>query len=204
MNTVIATAGCGDFRHWAAKLIARCRKIQDVPCLDLSDTADWSGLPHPAWIKARLWDMVPRDVDRIAWLDADVYPLRPMSLEDVSAPFSAMPEPGGLPGCEKLKMPQLPKTYFNAGVFVATRNVRHIFEKMKRKMHDPVQGCFYDQTWFNMLLRGNANPLPTTWNWMIDSDEPPECVVNVHAAGLGGASRWKVLRALYATGGVGC
>ena len=204
--TVVATAGCGKFRQWAARLATRSTMLQGAPCLDLSDVADWSNLPHPAWVKARLWDMLPEGVDRVVWLDADVYPLRRMLLADVpdDVYFAAMPESCEPPDCEKKKMPSLTGTYYNAGIFVASRRSKSLFDVMKRKMHDLRQGCYYDQSWFNVLLGGKAYPLQTTWNWMIDSDDPPAGTMNVHAAGLGGESRWKVLRALYATGGVTC
>jgi len=208
MKTVIVTAGCGEYRPWAARLARRAGKVNDLPCLDLSDSARWDGLTHPTWVKAQIWDLVPADVDRVVWLDVDVFPVQRMPLEDVpeSAPFSAMLEPsvvpGNVPNHEMQRMPDLRAPYCNAGVFVATRETEEMFRELGKRMLDNVQGCFLDQSWLNALLGGDFNALPETWNWMIDSDDAPRGVINVHAAGLAVHEVVKVLRGLYAVEGI--
>lgn len=250
MRTVIVSAGCSEHRRWAARLIQRAAALNDVPCLDLSDVARWNGLTHPTWVKTQIWDLVPSDTDRVVWLDADIFSVRRMPLEDVpeDAAFSAVPEADDALEHEMKKMGSqlavattvtnagtypvedeemnrrlnsprekekrekqkkyegvlLRAPYCNAGVFVATRETEGLFRELGKRMKDDVQGCFLDQSWLNALLSGDINPLPKTWNWMIDSDDPPNGVINVHAAGLAMHEVVKVLRAMYAAGGSLC
>jgi hypothetical protein len=204
MKTVIVTAGSGGYRAWAARLAARAEQVNGVPCMDLSDVVRWDGLLHPSWVKTQAWAHVPADVDRIVWLDVDVFPVRRMPLEDLMDGFSAVTEPPEVLAQEVQKLSALQgcSTYCNAGVFVCTRASERVLSDLGAKMREPVQGYYWDQSWLNVLLSGKYNVLPRTWNWMIDSDDPPAGVINVHAAGLGFHVQHKVLRALYAVEGV--
>ena len=205
--TMIATAGCGEYAPWAAKLAARAQRINDVPCMDMSGLLRWEGLTHPAWCKAQVWEHVPMRVDRVVWLDADVFPVRrmPVDLLSTDVSFAAVPEPDRILDQERAKLPALKDctAYCNAGVVVMTREAAPMMLEMGRKMRAAEQGHYHDQSWLNALLMGRFGPLPTAWNWMLDADDPPDGVINVHAAGLGREPRWKVLRALYAAGGAG-
>ncbi|KKL74810.1 hypothetical protein LCGC14_2061180 [marine sediment metagenome] len=205
-RTIIVTAGCGEYRPWAARLAERAQKLNGMPCVDMSDALCWEGLTHPAWCKAQVWEHVPARVDRVVWLDADVFPARRMPVEDVpSTRFAAVPEPPRILEQERAKLPALKdcRAYCNAGVMVMTREAAPVMLELGRRMLSAEQGHYYDQSWLNALLMGAFSALPAAWNWMIDADEPPPDVINVHAAGLGREPRWKVLRALYAAGGVG-
>ncbi len=52
------------------------------------DDLDFASLPHPAWVKAYVWDLVGPDVERVTWIDSDTVCLRPMPPWP-DAPFAA-------------------------------------------------------------------------------------------------------------------
>ena len=156
MRTIAVTAGTWKLEAFAAAVARRFTAISEFPCLDLSGSMPWKHMKHPSWCKSWIWEFVPADVDRIVWIDADCFPLKPMKLADVpDAPFAAMNDSKGTFNAEKERCAFLKDVtrYFNAGVFVARRDATEdLMRELGQRMHEEVTGNCWDQSWFNYLV----------------------------------------------------
>lgn len=164
MRTVAVTAANLKLRPFAAAVAKRFTELSDFECLDLSGSMPWSHMKHPSWCKAWIWDFVPADVERIVWIDADCFPLRPMELCHVpDADFAALPDARGTFTAEQGRCPFLAglTRYFNAGVFVARRGATEaLMRELGERMHEEITGNCWDQSWFNYLV---ARDIPDWW-----------------------------------------
>jgi hypothetical protein len=182
----------------ARLMAARFERLNGLPCRILGPEAfaRFESPSHsdedrkPTWLKAHLWDEVEPDVERLIWIDADSIPLRPLGpLPD--APFAARLDAGTVPE-KALQMPEwsdLP-FYFNSGFFVATRETRPAFERLKTLRHHPVKGpSGGEQSWLNHCIHRLLPPeriaiLPSEISYMyVDGDVPPGAKM-IHFAGL--------------------
>ena len=126
---------------------------------------------HPSFYKAWLWDMVPENVDRIMFMDFDIIPIRPLG-ELPDCEFGACMGYSGLPAISKC-LPFIQKTgmYFNAGMFLAHRSTRPVFDRVKL-FATSLEHSFMrhiDQAVFNVLMQHEVNVtiLPEDWSYQL-------------------------------------
>ena len=196
MKAVAVTAGNeGWFRYAACRFAFRWRALSTLiedgfPCIDASDMIPWNRLHHTMFAKAFLWDVVPKDTDVILWVDADVFQSRPVGLSELpTAPFSAVRDmKTGLEAVRREwpRAHEVP-SFFNAGVFVATREAMPVFEDMQ---HHTIEGLgeapYGDQCWWNLYVQqrlGGWNQLDQNWNYLVGEATPPRPLF-LHFAGV--------------------
>jgi len=126
------------------------------------------GVPH--FIKAWLWDLVPKNVDRVLFLDADVLPVKPIdSIMDV--PFAAVMDIGKKWRMHGIRILVRSDIYVNTGVFIATRETQEVFDKLKLFAASTADAWsnIYEQTILNILLQEKIGitVLPDAWNWQM-------------------------------------
>jgi len=207
MKTVYVTAALGGWPEDLMFLVQhRFGDVNGVPLTVLGHN-DIRGLvnlmPHPTWVKAFLWDLLPPDTERIMWLDADMVAASPMGDLPTSDPWMACPDTDNtrnrISGVRALS--GIGPMYFNAGFFVATRAARGVFNIAQTWMlnsNAAVPYMYLDQTPLNVLVTlvlGGYMALPKQWNWMIKGyGPPPPDVKFVHFAGYDGAERESLMR----------
>jgi len=158
-------------------------------------------LGHPAYAKAWLWDVLPDTVDRFLFLDYDVVPMR--SLPEIpDVPFVAVPDVQWWINTMKKRYPLFAKTqkYFNSGFFVARRDTRTCFDKLKAFIvSESDSGPYkntYEQTPLNHLIQSafDVHWLPITCNCMVHShyDEAASAHM-LHLTGMPNQSRWTIM-----------
>lgn len=226
MKTLIVTAGSNRFREYARLMEqhvnAMAAEVEGgIECCDLSDKIPWDKLRMPAHCKFYCWDLVPKSVDRIVWVDADAYLTRALTEAELpTAPFSAVRDYWMLVGPTHTKNKQLTRErlvfrdctrYFNAGIFVCTRECMPAW-KMAREIKDtmfiPHKGDgFMEQDHWNYAVwqkLGHTTADGAGWhemdykyNVMHTVAPPPEQeIVIFHVLGL--HRRYDVLEACYA------
>jgi hypothetical protein len=170
-----------------------------------ADLPDAARAVHPSYVKAWLWDLVPIDTQRILYMDYDVVPLR--SLPEIpDAPFVAAPDAQEYVDRRAVEYPLIAMTgrYFNAGLFVARRDTRPLFEQLKafaveRTVPDMSRGEF-DQTPLNLLTQSTISItwLPHTCNTIALNAEPEMAAtaITMHLCGLSMDTRWVVMNVL--------
>ena len=127
---------------------------------------DGAHYPSPHWIKFGIYDLLKKEFDRIAFIDADIL-IRP----DTPSLFDIVPEnqfgifnegiysPRAMCIHEVKKVfnVELPKwngkDYYNTGVMVMSRQHRHIF-KITEEIK-PLRNSFGEQTYLNMKIMSN-------------------------------------------------
>jgi ADP-heptose:LPS heptosyltransferase len=121
------------------------------------------GYPSPHWIKFGIRDLLKKEFDRVAFIDADII-IRP----DTPSLFDVVPEdqlgifnegeytPRSVCIYEAKKVYSIPlpkwdgKTYFNTGVMVLSREHRHIFSANGEVKQ--LRNAFGEQTYLNMKI----------------------------------------------------
>ena len=164
---------------------------------------------HSQYSKAWLWDVVPDDVDRILYFDFDLVPLRPLP-EIPDAPFVAVPDAQWYSEAQAARYLLLDDTakYFNSGFFIAKRETRPAFEKLKALVErkHPNDTRPYDQTKLNLLIQSEYEVawLPRSCNVIAPSadSEAGEAAINMHLCGLSQSSRWVLMNTLRTTLGM--
>ncbi len=189
MSTLAVTYGDGSFQPIAESFAHRFAEINGVEAIAI-DPLDAPALDDPSWVKAFLWDLVPKSVDRIIWFDCDCIPIAPVMdlFPNSDYPFGAV---GDIPESITEAMRHYPdakkcKYYFNAGFFFARRVTQPLFEEWKGYIEEGAG--FRDQTSLNILLnRYYDNPevffLPPLVNWMGAFGMAPAEVRMLHLAG---------------------
>ncbi len=148
----------------------------DARSLRLQDAHLPPSLPTAALFRLRIGDLLPEDVERVIYIDADTAVRRPLdelwetnlngcvlgAVRDSVVPWAAAPK--GLPWSEVGVPPETP--YFNSGVLVvdmrAWRSQRiseHAVELLTQ--HRFLYG---DQCALNTVLRGAWAPIGPQWN----------------------------------------
>ena len=184
MKSLIVTAGTGQTYEEAAKrLVGHINRISDgvagaVPALDLSEQVEWDRIGHPYMVHVWLWKILPKDIDRLVWLDTDTYVTRPILDSELPAvPFSAVRDgytnstnPKSFMRDRKV-LRGIP-SYFNAGVFCATREAIPAFElfaEMEPVMFRETFRPLREQDLFNWVIwkhYTNCSPKHCGWNRM--------------------------------------
>ena len=207
MNTAFVTFGSGKFAPFASALARRLEALNGAPCVLLPVAPDGSDFLH---VKARMWDYVPADVDRIVYVDADTYPHKPLgTLPD--ADFAAVPDaietqraaPRWYPPLACLASP-----YFNAGFFVCTRATAPRFQILAALLRQGWRmACdgwphWHEQDYLNLLFAvPGYHVLPTGFNYVAGADTPrPDDLRMEHFAGVPDHIRLPVLAQLYEKG----
>lgn len=144
-------------------------KVQIIKDLDLKDDQSRE------FIKCDLWDMVPSDVDRILYFDADILPICKLP-EIPDGEFCAAPD--NAEGLEMVQRfwPMFKKTnfQFNAGMFIASRSTDPWFKLVKEMAcYKPDHHGMYDQTLFNMVLQTQVDVtrLSKQWNYLAPMEQ---------------------------------
>lgn len=218
-KTLIVTAGHGEpFRFWASRLVNHINTMADktpgaVRAYDMSDDIKWEDIKYVMMCKLYAWRLVPADVERIMWIDTDCYTTRAiMDAELPWEPFSAVVDPWALKlAADNIPMPGKRKTlmqlpgYFNAGVYIATRQAIPVYEAalaagpcMFTKRPSPA--CEQDLTNYMVwqaLGHGTEagwNALGEEWNTMWDFPVNPKTVpIVMHLAGMDTSRRSQIL-----------
>ncbi len=189
MSTLAVTYGDGSFQPIAESFARRFAEINGVESLAI-DPLDAPPLDDPSWIKAFLWDLVPKSVDRIIWFDCDCIPIAPIMdlLPRSDYPFGAVLD---IPESTTEALRHYPeakkcKYYFNAGFFFARRVTQPLFEEWKGFIEK--NAGFRDQTSLNVLLNKYYDSpevyfLPPLVNWMGAFGMAPPAMRMLHLAG---------------------
>jgi len=121
--------------------------------------------------KAWTWDCVPNDITQAIIIDADCFPVRPVSVGDIpDVVFAACTENPQAAGILKERKPDLwagIERVFNSGVVIANRETRPLFDELKTMTRHPTR-TRYEQNPFNWLIfrqYGGFTELPPEWNW---------------------------------------
>lgn len=214
MRTVAITAGVHYWYPEAAKCFAeRWNRLagyvdDGFECIDLSNVLPWKDMVDHCFCKYHVWDVIPEDVERIIWVDCDCFQTRPVRLGELpDARFSAVPD--AEQSQEKMRAGWPPAAdvvrFFNAGVFMCTRELRPMFDVMKAIDQDLSATRDYgDQSWINLHVARtykdfNTNPtgwydLGNEWNSLPDKEQPSRPIL-VHLAGVW--NRWNYLKLMY-------
>jgi ADP-heptose:LPS heptosyltransferase len=120
-------------------------------------------VPSPHWIKFSVYELLKKEFDRIAFIDADI-----IIRDDSPNIFDIVPEdqfgifnegqftPRGICIYEVMKVYHVQDfaydgtTYYNTGVFVCSKQHRHIF-KINEEVK-PLRNAFGEQTFLNMKI----------------------------------------------------
>ena len=202
MKTLAVTAGLGPFAGFARRLALRFEAVNGIHCrvMGARDVRRLgASLASPMLAKLLAWRVVPGDAERIIWVDADCVPLAQLDALPCG-PFAARPD---FPGTREAAARTIPAAgtlprYFNAGVFVATRDAEPAFGRLARDVSRLPADTFGDQTFLNLEVRrclGGFETLPPEWNWRPDRDGPPHMGVRIIHVARGGRRFRRLARA---------
>ncbi|MCK6376013.1 MAG: hypothetical protein L6Q69_18205 [Zoogloea sp.] len=186
---MILTAGFGVFEAIAPRVAVMASRFMGWPVYSILPWHfDFSVLPHPAWVKAFIWDFVPEHVERLVWVDADAVCIRPFGTLPGAA-FSAVEDCDSTFKGERKKLTPVNECdrYFNSGLFVCTRQSRPVFDELKDMMFEREHGGCLEQSWLNILVQrrlGGFDPMPRGCNWIpVCSPDKPGRLRVIHLAG---------------------
>ena len=156
----------------------------------------WNDLHSPHWVKARVWTFVPSHVDRVVWLDSDCVPITPMDPWP-DCPFAAVEDQwiGWWRDAAADKRLAMLDRYFNAGVWIATRETIPMFHALQKM--EPV-GIHYEQGAFNLAVAEyfpDWHGLPKSHNFMGPEPMPADTVIS-HSVGRKTPETWQAIRNL--------
>jgi len=164
MKKAILTIVCGDkfeaiFKKTEPYFVAYAEKC-DADLIILNDA---SQVPTAHWLKFTCYNLLKKEYDRIAFIDADI-----LIRDDAPSLFDVVPEdefgifdegqftPRNICIREVMKVYNVEgfkydgTTYYNTGVFVASRRHRHIFKIVEEIK--PLRNSFGEQTFLNMKI----------------------------------------------------
>jgi len=160
---------------------------------------------HPYCLQPWIWDVVPKDTERVLYVDSDMIPLRALPELPDDEFIAAL---DGTPHCKRMAdiYPAVAAdgNFFNSGFFVASRSLRHIFDQMKffvssRKSEDPRHGDHL-QTIFNLLIRSATSIkwLPHDYNSVAITATPKmmSTAISLHLCAMPLNARWVIMNAL--------
>jgi lipopolysaccharide biosynthesis glycosyltransferase len=175
----IFTIVCGDkfkeiwkrtepfFNAYAEKCNADLLVLKEIP----------ENLPSPHWAKFSIHELLKKQYDRIAFIDADII-IRPdapnifnLVPEDQFGIFNEgnfVPRAVCIYEVKKVFNVNLPKwdgkTYYNTGVMVVSREHRHIF-KVEEEIK-PLRNSFGEQTYLNMkIIHSQVKVFPLSFRY---------------------------------------
>ena len=193
MNTWAVVVGVGESvwssaAHRIAARITRLNPEVQARAITTRDELPNVQFRHISWSRLWIWDMVPRNCERVIWIDADCVPLRAFPMIPV-APFAAVTQDArGHANIFDFPILAVWKKRFNAGVFVATRASMPAFELAQQMMRYVRTVSCWEQYWLNLAVWSTLpdksfEELPSTWNWKPRDGSIPADVLIVHAAG---------------------
>lgn len=134
-------------------------------------------VPTAHWLKFACYDLLKKEFDRIAYIDADI-----IIRDDAPSLFDVVPEDEfgifnegaftqrSICIYEVLKVYKIEdfqydgSTYYNTGVFVASRRHRHIFKVVEQIL--PLRNSFGEQTFLNMkIMMSKEKVFPLHYNF---------------------------------------
>jgi len=163
--------------------------------------ADIKHIEHKSasFVRAWIWDLVPQDVEMVLYYDWDMLPAqaldRPLTYQDVGQ-FAAVHGSGAAHMGNVFPFIKKTGVYFNAGLFVAHRSTRPVFERLKAfcALDDGI-GNQLEQIPFNLLmqLECKVTQLPASWNYMVlRADKTTADARMIHFTGCM-PRRWRVI-----------
>lgn len=196
MKTLFVTAGHEwEFPSLAARSAARINDLADrfgsVRAIDISKDVPWSKVKAATFGKAWIWDCVPDDVDRIIWIDCDAIVIRPVHEEMLPECIFGATYDQGLRHNDSVihtsdRCKFALKESFNAGVMVAHRDARCVFDELKPHVDQKTEPWQWtDQEWFNVLVReklGGWTDIGAAFNTLVGHG-PVEGAHIIHLAG---------------------
>jgi len=178
---------------------------QRVHIVHKEDLPEDARAVHPEYLLAWLWDVVPKDTQRILHVDTDIVPLRP--LPDIpDAPFVAASDCRGYVDRCATRYPVIATSdnFFNEGFFVARRDTQYIFEQLKafsiyRSVPDTTSGGFLQMP-INFLVQSSVDItwLPHACN-TIAIDAHPDMspgIIALHFCVLPNDTNWVIMNTL--------
>lgn len=205
-ETAAVTYADGLFLGVVQQIAERFQRLNGMPLRVLGVNDAPEGLWNGSWIKPWLWDILPSNVDRVIWFDADIVPVNPM--------MDILPESGNFCAVmdvesTKQRMDEVAtelrpvKDYFNAGFFVASRAVHPAFNRAKRFMptrDKPFHLPGYDQNPMNVGIFEEGiqvTKLPRELNWMLAFGSAHlDSIRNLHFAGMLNSNRLPYMKIL--------
>ena len=221
MRTVAVTAGMQWWYPEAARRFTerfnRLASYRDdgFECVNANELlkGQWSRIKDHRFIKSYLWDVLPEDIDRILWLDCDMFQSRPIGLSDLpDVPWAAVRDTKWTDEKTREEYAWAQNEviqFFNGGVFLAKRETRDIFEFVKGISEQIIAGEMKthhtgDQKWFNLAVarkyKDFANnysgwlDMGNEWNVIKGRDRPRQPIFT-HFAGV--HDRWTIMELMY-------
>lgn len=194
------------------KIAHRFAVINNMPVTIIQD-ADLSGitLSHSHFARYHMWDILPKDVQKVVYFDVDILPMRPLP-KLPGADFAAAPEsPHHISeACKLWPLFKESGFYFNSGVFVASRSTDLVFKRVLDKQTHAGNGKWpwiIDQTLFNIEMQAavkngeiTIEQLPREWNSLVVLDQksevPEPYMLHFAAMGIGHPSKVKLVSKL--------
>lgn len=169
-KAIAVTASIGTpWRAYSKLLTDRMNQLaEQVPdggglrCLDISEQVPWDKVMarHVFLCKLYIWDIVPKDIEGVLWVDSDVFQPIPIPISALpTSPIAAIQDPW-----QRLDQPERKKSclgpgrkdlinltaYFNAGIFWMSRKAVPMIEKSKVDVVDMFRRSYWpDQDIFN-------------------------------------------------------
>ncbi len=148
--------------------------------LAFADLPTWGRMPRTTYQKLALGELLPRDLDRVIWLDGDL-----LVRGDLCRLWSVALGNATVAACQDQRIPRVsspqglrtyrqlgihPDTkYFNAGVLLIDLRrwrTEHVFERAIDYLADNARHLyFWDQEALNAVLAHSRAELDDRWNW---------------------------------------
>jgi len=186
---VAVTIGVGDRSLRMAERAGEsiCRRT-GLPVIVLRESIDGR---HPSYTRLWLWDLIGDEWDAVLYFDADTYCCRPWDPTALElGPFHAVLDFASVQVDRECRAYGLDAArYFNAGVFVAARALRPVFELAQRIVASPdYRSPYWEQSALNAAVQRSGvelRLLPREYNAICRPGRVPENAVILHRAGNG-------------------
>lgn len=202
MDAIIVMAS-GPLEELMPLLAERLRYLNPDKLVVEAGPSSLPSLSNFALAKAWQWDLVPREVDRLLYLDSDTFPVVPFP-EFPETDFAAVMDKPSVRNVETPFLlrngvtPEDCERYFNSGVMLSSRRARPMFDEVKAHASEELART-RDQSWLNVLAprHGFSDRLPCEWNYFVRPEGMPDGVIVLHYAGIGNARRIPELKRLF-------
>lgn len=160
------------------------RPVHLIDDAQLNTVSSWFEMPEFA--RYCIWKLVPPEVTHILYIDNDMLPLAPLPLSELpDVDIAAAPDRNETYQYMSERWPIIKRagTYFNAGMFMASRKTEALFDHMLALQSRVFTGApwFADQTMLNVEVRAAVErneltfaALPKRWNSLVLIDEEAE------------------------------
>lgn len=188
MKTAFFTIAEGYMYEEMARVLATRLHVLDgvnIRILDTSIATEYFCHGESYWLKAYLWNMVSSEVERIVFIDADMYQKKKLPFLSERL-FSARLDWWKTGTQERAVTPIFKDlyNYFNTGFFTATRESMPVFKRIQAHRHEKPHGNCIEQTWFNYeFAREVIHILPKTIARFVDNEKSSNEDIFDHYAG---------------------